>query len=112
MVDDWIFALQLTVIGIGMVFLVAILLWAVISLLLRWDRSEPAPRPAAASAPPSGPNPELLAAITVAVMTHRKLRRKEAAPEMRSQPPGTELSRWLAVGRARQSQGWQPRRKN
>lgn len=51
---------------------------------------------------------EQIAAITVAVLTHRRVRRREAAPEMRTFTPGSHLyaSRWMAVGQALQSQPW------
>jgi hypothetical protein len=54
-------------------------------------------------------DPELAAAITVAVLTHREQRRHEAAPAMRSYWPGSLLyaSRWVASGRARQNRSWQ-----
>ena len=56
----------------------------------------------------SGPTPELLAAITTAVLTHVRVRRAEAAPEMRQVQPGSRLfaSRWVAVGRAYQNKPW------
>jgi len=56
----------------------------------------------------SGPTPELLAAITTAVLAHVRIRRAQAAPEMRQAPPGSRLfaSRWVAVGRAYQNKPW------
>jgi len=56
----------------------------------------------------SGPTPELLAAITMAVLTHVRVRRGQAAPEMRQVQPGSRLfaSRWVAVGRAYQNKPW------
>jgi len=56
----------------------------------------------------SGPTPELLAAITTAVVTHVRVRRNQAAPEMREAQPGSRLfaSRWVAVGRAYQNKPW------
>jgi len=52
---------------------------------------------------------DLVAAITVAVLTHHAVRRREAAPAMRSYWPGSLLyaSRWVASGRARQNRSWQ-----
>ena len=43
---------------------------------------------------------ELIAAITVATLTHRAHRRREAAPAMRSYWPGSLLyaSRWVGAG--------------
>jgi hypothetical protein len=56
---------------------------------------------------------ELVAAIIVAALTHRALRRREAAPAMRSYWPGSLLyaSRWVGAGRARQNHIWQRRGK-
>jgi glutaconyl-CoA/methylmalonyl-CoA decarboxylase subunit delta len=51
-------------------------------------------------------SPELLAAIAVAVRTHRRTLRKQAAPIMRSHPPGTLNSRWVGAGRTRQNRTW------
>ena len=52
-----------------------------------------------------GLSPESVAAITVAVLTHVRIRRGQAAPEMRHVRPGSRLfaSRWVAVGRAHQN---------
>lgn len=49
-----------------------------------------------------------LAAITVAVLTHRDTQRHQAAPEQRAHQPGSQLyaSRWVSVGRAQQTQPW------
>ncbi|WP_116115479.1 OadG family transporter subunit [Austwickia chelonae] len=68
----------------------------------------------AAAPPPTvrvladGLTDEMIAAITVAVLSHRELRRKEAAPEMRAHAPGSHLyaSRWVSIGRSRQIQSW------
>lgn len=45
-----------------------------------------------------------LAAVAVAVITHVEVRRREAAPAMRTNQPGTPptTGRWLATGRGRQ----------
>ncbi len=66
---------------------------------------------APAPAPGTGIDADLVAAITVAVVTHRAVRRREAAPAMRSYWPGSLLyaSRWVATGRARQNYGWRRR---
>ena len=57
---------------------------------------------------PSGPTPELVAAITTAVLTHVRVRRGQAAPEMRQAQPGSRLfaSRWVMVGRSYQNKPW------
>jgi glutaconyl-CoA/methylmalonyl-CoA decarboxylase subunit delta len=57
-----------------------------------------------------GMDANLVAAITVATLTHRAVRRHEAAPMMRSAWPGSQLyaSRWVTSGRTRQNRSWQP----
>ena len=58
-----------------------------------------------------GLDPQLVAAITVAVLRHAETRRRQAAPAMRSYWPGSLLfaSRWVAAGRMRQGQTWRRR---
>jgi sodium pump decarboxylase gamma subunit len=119
--DNLFWGLQMTVLGMGLVFLLLALLWALLTLVLRLDKvpvaSAPGPAaetaaalPAAAPAPTpeSGLDPALVAAILVATLTHRAVCRREAAPAMRSYWPGSLLyaSRWIGSGRARQSQPW------
>ncbi|HEX9178796.1 MAG TPA: OadG family protein [Burkholderiales bacterium] len=101
--------LQITALGMGLVFGLLALLWGLLTLVLRFDR-EPAAPAAKAGAVNAAPemDPELVAAITVAVLAHREMRRQEAAPSMRSYWPGSLLhsSRWVASGRARQNHAW------
>lgn len=136
--------LQMTVLGMGLVFGLLALLWGLLALVLRLDKEAPAlpvadqpPAPAAAAvdeaaaasgagsgggapaavvaptAAVDGLEADLVAAITVAVLTHRAVRRREAAPVMRSYWPGSMLyaSRWVAIGRSRQNHSWQRRGK-
>ena len=107
--------LQMTVVGMGLVFALLAALWGLLNLVLRFDAppAVPAPsvreiKPAAAEAPAGGLDADLVAAITVAVLTHKAVRRREAAPAMRSYWPGSLLyaSRWVATGRARQNRSW------
>jgi sodium pump decarboxylase gamma subunit len=106
--------LQMTLLGMGLVFALLALLWALLALVLRLDSSPAggevgeAPQPAPAEQAMDG---DLLAAITVAVLTHRAVLRQEAAPMMRSYWPGSLLyaSRWVVTGRARQNYGWRRR---
>jgi len=128
--------LQMTVVGMGLVFALLALLWGLLALVLRLDA---APAAGAVSAEPSGiagaagaefaadvtgagtppavtvqgMEPALIAAIMVAVLTHKAVRRREAAPVMRSYWPGSLLyaSRWVGAGRARQNRSWQRRGK-
>ena len=104
--------LNLTVLGMGLVFLLLALLWGLLVLMLRLDR-EPPPGADAAGQRRTGPArlaPELLTALSIAVLTHRSVLRKQAAPAMRSFWPGSILfaSRWVAAGRHRQTQNWHP----
>ena len=120
--------LQMTVLGMGLVFGLLALLWGLLAQVLRLDaapaaRVVPAEPSGAAGAhdanpagtPPAAPaqgmEPALLAAIMVAVLTHKAVRRREAAPVMRSYWPGSMLyaSRWVGAGRARQTHRWQRR---
>jgi sodium pump decarboxylase gamma subunit len=114
--------LQITVLGMGIVFGVLLLLWGVLNLIMRFDRAPPAavvaPAPASgAEAVASGPAvhevpglaADLVAAIVVATLAHKHARRQAAAPAMRIFWPGSLLhvSRWVASGRIRQTSGWQ-----
>lgn len=111
--------LNITVLGMGLVFVLLALLWALLTVMLRLDR-EPS-RESDEGLAPSRPEvrrrvrlaPELLSAITVAVFTHQAVLRKQAAPAMRSYWPGSILfaSRWIAAGRHQQTQSWNPRRR-
>lgn len=123
--------LQITVLGMGIVFGLLALLWGVLNLVMRFDQSADQPRatPSGAKAAlaqgdtgselPAGlPSPrahqvdgmdaDLVAAIVVATLAHKATRRQEAAPAMRSFWPGSLLyaSRWMASGRMRQNTSW------
>jgi glutaconyl-CoA/methylmalonyl-CoA decarboxylase subunit delta len=126
--DNLLWGLQMTVLGMGLVFALLALLWGLLTLVLRLDN--PAPSKAAVAAPPAPPpataadppptagseavdpypqGPALVAAIMVATLAHRASRRREAAPETRYYWPGSLLyaSRWVGAGRTRQNQSWQ-----
>lgn len=103
--------IQLTVFGMGLVFLLLAVMALLIILMLRLDRTvEDLPEP---SAPvyPAGLDAEALAAISVAVAMHQAVCRKEAAPAMRVYQPGTLPSHWINVGRTLQNTRWQPGRR-
>ena len=125
--------LQMTVLGMGLVFALLALLWLLLTLILKLDK-EPvveisaqkatveAERVAAIAdqavgaqtpeqATVNGMPVDLVAAILVATHKHRRTMRREAAPLVRSVWPGSQIfaSRWLATGRARQNNNWQPR---
>lgn len=107
--------LQMTVVGMGLVFALLAALWGLLNLVLRFDvppavsaASARERNQAPAMAPTGGMDADLIAAITVAVLTHKAVRRHQAAPAMRSYWPGSLLyaSRWVATGRARQNRSW------
>ena len=107
--ENLLVGLRLTVYGMGIVFLLLGVLAVIIGGLVRLDR----PRATGARAekvPLRGgrPDPALLAAIMIAVRAHIRVRRKQAAPAMRSHQPGTLPSRWVASGRTRQNRSWAP----
>ncbi len=103
--------IQLTVFGMGLVFLLLAVMALLITLLLRLDRTvADIPQPSAPEYP-AGLDAEALAAISIAVTLHQAVRRKEAAPAMRQYQPGTLPSRWVNVGRTLQNTRWQPGRR-
>lgn len=122
------FGLTITLIGMGLVFALLGLLWALLAVMGKLDTAPPVPEeePAAEEAEPAAPplspafaraaaiglEPEAIAAITIAVAVHTEVRRRQAAPSMRSTWPGSQIyaSRWLAAGRTRQTRSWQRNR--
>ena len=111
--------LQMTVVGMGLVFALLAALWGLLNLVLRFDAPPAVPaasahevRKAPAEGSPGGMDADLVAVITVAVLTHKAVRRHQAAPALRSYWPGSLLyaSRWVATGRARQNRSWRGRR--
>jgi Na+-transporting methylmalonyl-CoA/oxaloacetate decarboxylase gamma subunit len=102
--------LQISALGMGLVFGLLALLWGLLTLVLKLDTppaAAPAPEADAQSAPAL--DPAILAAITVAVLAHTTHRRAQAAPQVRIHWPGSLLhaSRWVAAGRTRQNHSWQ-----
>jgi len=123
--DNLAWGLQMTVLGMGLVFALLALLWGLLTLVLKFDPAPVEPQAAreaghiaeagggAVGAPVGMPavdgmDAELVAAITVAVLAHKAVRRGQAAPVMRSYWPGSLLyaSRWVASGRVRQNRSW------
>ncbi len=107
--DNLGWGLQMTAVGMGLVFALLAALWGLLALVLRFDTPPAAPaEPGPRQAPVEGMDADLVAAITVAVLTHEAVRRHQAAPAMRSYWPGSLLyaSRWVATGRARQNRSW------
>jgi len=122
--------LQMTVLGMGLVFSLLALLWFMLAMVLKFDKVEEEPVvedddddedeeaeeawEAEAGPPLIGGMPgELVAALAVAVSRHRLELRRQAAPIMCAGAPdgGAEASRWLAGGRVRQNNSWQPKGK-
>ena len=127
--------LQMTVLGMGLVFALLALLWLLLTLVLMLDKEpevEVTAQEATAEAEriaaiaddavgaqtPERPTvngmpADLVAAILVATLKHRQTMRRQAAPLVRAVWPGSQIyaSRWLATGRARQNNNWQPRGK-
>jgi sodium pump decarboxylase gamma subunit len=110
--ENLLVGLRLTVYGMGIVFLLLGTLAVIIAGLVRLDRPRgteaKADKVTSAAARAAGPDPALLAAIMIAVRAHIRVRRKQAAPAMRSHQPGTLPSRWVASGRTRQNRSWAP----
>ncbi len=139
--DNLLFGLQTTVIGMGIVFSVLAILWCLLMLVVKLDAwaarraaaravadaaagglaadpgSEAVP-PAAAGTPlvrlvgaPDGLDPRLIAAITIAILRHEETRRLQAAPAMRSYWPGSLLFASRWVAAGRTRQGQSWRRR-
>lgn len=112
--SDLVWGLQMMGIGMGVVFGLLIALWGLLIAIGKLDTvKKKKPAPAASPVPEpvvrvesvEGLDPDTLAAVTVAVITHAETRRRAAAPEVRAARPGSQLfaSRWLAVGRGHQT---------
>ena len=117
MIALWI-GFELTLYGMGLVFLLLAVLAALISLLVRLDNPRvveeadvsaggTAGNAVAISARPPM-DPALLAAVFIACRAHRMARRKQAGPELRTHEPGSLPSRWVGSGRTRQNRSWAP----
>lgn len=128
--------LQMTVLGMGLVFSLLLLLWALLTVILKLDKEEVeeevseaevvaeaehiasvAEEAIGAQVPViptvNGMPADLVAAIFTATLKHKLTLRREAAPVMRSIWPGSQIfaSRWVAAGRTRQTNTWTPRGK-
>jgi Na+-transporting methylmalonyl-CoA/oxaloacetate decarboxylase gamma subunit len=118
--DNLGWGLQITALGMGLVFSLLALLWGLLTLVLRLDKvpAEPVVAAELAPAPPSlaasagsgeaGIDAAAVAAIALAISLHRARQRGAAEPHMRTHWPGSLLhaSRWVAAGRARQTRSW------
>ena len=128
---EW--GLEMTVLGMGLVFAMLALLWLILTVVLKFDKEEVEEASAASddaadddsaeeaetattavSASDNGQTidgmaADVLAAIMVATMKHKLILRSEAAPMVRTNWPGTQPSRWAAAGRVRQTSTWTPK---
>ena len=131
--DNLGWGLQISILGMGLVFALLALLWGLLHLVLRLEKGPVEPISGEASTDAAeriaavadnaigaqvpvtrtvhGMDADLVAAIALATLTHRAVRRREAAPVMRSYWPGSLLyaSRWVASGRSRQNHSWERR---
>lgn len=118
--DNLGFGLWMAAMGMGTVFGLLVLLMLALHLIGWIDRRGDRKRgvvatagaaAAGASAAAEAPSPltqEEVAAITIAVITHARVRRLQAAPAMREYEPGSHLfaNRWVGIGRGYQKQPW------
>ncbi len=104
-------ALWITLVGMGMVFLVILFLWGLMALLVRLTAEAPVqPPPIAPDIQPpaepardssrAGDNLRLAAAAAVAVALARRAASPPHPPELPVPPASGSISPWLAVHRA------------
>jgi Na+-transporting methylmalonyl-CoA/oxaloacetate decarboxylase gamma subunit len=138
--DDLLFGLRTTVLGMAFVFAILAIVWGLLNVLMRLDARTAARAstgaaaaapvaiehgPAAAeTGPPGAPDtvvrlvgapadldPRLVAAVAIAVLRHEEARRLQAAPAMRSYWPGSLLFASRWVAAGRTRQGQSWRRR-
>ncbi|MDR2508187.1 MAG: OadG family protein [Candidatus Accumulibacter sp.] len=115
--------LKMTVIGMGLVFCMLGVLWALLTVILALDKpdeeEEEAPAASEASeeeaAPASqsasaGLPADLVSAIAIAVTKHAAALQGGGASIVRTTWSGQQ-SNWVAAGRSRQTNTWTPRGK-
>jgi Na+-transporting methylmalonyl-CoA/oxaloacetate decarboxylase gamma subunit len=98
--------LQISALGMGLVFGLLALLWLLLTLVLKFDKpAQAAPAVSAQAAMPAPLEAAVLAAIGIAVLRHRA---SGESAEVRRHSPGSLLyaSRWVAAGRVRQNHSW------
>jgi len=103
-------ALQITVVGMGLVFAAILVLWGLIALLVRATATVAAPEPEAALLPTVSPPPLSLqrrraAAIAVALALAQRAQPKTKISPLASQP----IHPWQAVLRSGQMERWERR---
>ena len=111
---DW--GIKMTVLGMGLVFALLGLLWALLTVILMLDK-EDVPEHEAADAGYEEPEAvaagipaNLVSAIVIAALKHKKSLRG-GAPMMQTTWSGSQSSLWAAAGRARQTNTWTSRGK-
>lgn len=120
--ENMAWGLQITVLGMGLVFTLLALLWGLLTLVLLLDRKSEAPvdSPAADAVGEQTPEPamaadvppERVAAIVIATLKHRQaLRRTTQSPSVDTPESARTISPWLAAGRVLQNTQWQARGK-
>lgn len=112
---DW--GIKMTVLGMGLVFALLGLLWALLTVILMLDKEEEVPEHVAADAGYEEPEAvsagipaNLVSAIVIAALKHKKSLRG-GAPMMQTTWSGSQSSLWAAAGRARQTNTWTSRGK-
>jgi len=108
---DW--GIKMTVLGMGLVFALLALLWALLTLVLALDKGE-APESEddtagdeAADGPQlSGLPADLVSAIVVATLKHKNALRGGSTSMMQTTCASYQPSPWAAAGRARQTNNW------
>lgn len=103
-------ALQITVIGMGLVFAAIVVLWGLIALLAKATAGMAAPEPEAAPLPSVSPAPlsvlrRRAAAIAVALALAQQAQPKAKISPLASQP----IHPWQAVLRSGQMERWERR---
>lgn len=119
------FGLNITLIGMSLVFALLALLWLVLTLIGKIDNlpflkggeeadaaeDEPGESYVVTNRRSDEIEPDVIAAIGIAIAAHVAMRRRQGAPSMRMTVPGSQIfaSRWVAAGRTRQTGGWTPK---
>ncbi len=102
-------ALQITVVGMGLVFAAILVLWGLIALLVRVTATVAAPEPEAAPlttvSPPLSLQRRRAAAIAVALALAQRAQPKTKISPLTSQP----IHPWQAVLRSGQMERWERR---
>ena len=105
---DW--GIKMTVLGMGLVFALLALLWALLTVILMLDKEEEEQEEAGAgSDEPQAAGSltaDLVSAIVAATLKHKKTLRGGAASLTQTSWSGSQSSLWLAAGRARQTNNW------